>query len=149
MPAKQPDKKYTTPEAAEVTGIPEGTIRSWMSRHPGKFIENLHFVIEPDGRKLWTSTGVEFLKTRPISATEDASPEADTLIETLLDDAANYYAQRFWQELPTRVVRRIQQMRTNPTEAEKTLIEQSTQNALSIGTFSLLPNYMRLSDGES
>lgn len=149
MPAKQPDKKYTTTEAAEVTGIPEGTIRSWMSRHPGKFVENLHFVIEADGRKLWTSNGVEFLKTRPINVTEDAPGEADTLIEALLDEAAGYYANRFFQELPTRVIRRIQQMRTNPTEAEKTLIEQSTQKALSIGTFSLLPNYMRLPDGES
>lgn len=147
MPAKQPDKKYTTTEAAEVTSIPEGTIRSWMSRHPGKFIENLHFVIEADGRKMWTSNGVEFLKTRPINANEDV-PEPDTLIETLLDEAAGYYANRFFQELPSRVIRRIQQMRTNPTEQEKALIEQSTQTALSIGTFSLLPNYMRLPDGE-
>ncbi len=147
MASKQPAKKHTTTEAAQITGINENTIRSWMSRCPGKFVENLHFVIEESGRKLWTDTGVEFLKTRPISETEDAN--ADTAIEALLDEAANYYAQRFFQELPSRVIRRIQQMRTNPTAEEKVLIEASVQNALSIGTFELLPSYVRLPDGES
>lgn len=149
MPSKQqPTKKYATTEASQITGIPEGTIRSWMSRCPGKFVENLHFFIEEDGRKLWTDTGLEFLKTRPIGATEDPK-QPDSTIDSLLDEAANYYAQRFFEELPTRVIRRIQQMRTNPTAEEKVLIESSVKSALSIGTFELLPTYVSLPDAEN
>lgn len=145
MATKQP-KKYTTTEAAKITGIPENTIRSWMSRKPGLFTENLHYTIEESGQKMWTDAGVEFLKTRASTNTEPTQ----NILEPLLNEAADYYAQRFWEELPARILTRIQQMRTNPTPEEQELMQQSVRTALSIGTFELLPQYIKgLPDGEN
>jgi hypothetical protein len=140
MPKPPQNKLYSTPEASELTKIPESTIRNWMSCHPGLFIEGTHYLIEESGRKMWTEVGIEFLKTRTQSSETESN---ETFLDALLDDAASFYAEKFYQELPVRVLRRIQQMRTNPTEAEQQLIQDSTQRALSIGTFELLPTYIK------
>lgn len=146
MAAKQP-KLYSTVEASKLTGIPENTIRSWMSRNPGQFVESQHYVIEESGRKMWTEAGVEYLRTRIADTTLEPN---DAMLEPLLDAAATAYAYRFWEELPARVLQRIQQMRNNPTTEEKTLMEESVKKTLSVGTFELLPSYIRgLPDAEN
>lgn len=144
---------YTTQQAAEITDIPIGTIRSWMSRCPGLFKQNIHFVIEESGRKMWTPTGIEFLKTRPttLKSTEeptnddDSGTEADFsgFLEPILEAASNQLAYQFWRELPVRTLQRIQQMRTAPTVEERELMQQSVDDSLRIGTFELAPTYIR------
>lgn len=144
---------YTTRQAAEKTGIPIGTIRSWMSRCPGLFKQDIHFVIEESGRKMWTSTGIEFLKTRPATAKsteqptndDDSNSKADfsDFLEPILEAASKQLAYQFWQELPVRTLQRIQQMRIAPTEEEREIMQQSVDGALRIGTFELAPTYIR------
>lgn len=145
---------YTTPEAAKILSISQNTIRSWMSRYPGYFIQNTHFIIEESGRKLWTELGIEFLKTCPPAATADAiaeEPDAgDEMLEPLLEEASKQLAVRFWQKLPMRTLQRIQRMREQPTPEEIEVMQQSVDNAIKIGTFQLLPNYIKgLPDGET
>jgi hypothetical protein len=139
---------YTTQQAAEITGIPIGTIRSWMSRCPGLFKQGMHFVIEDSGRKMWTPTGIEFLKTRPATRsteqqTNDSEADFSAFLEPILEGASKRLAYQFWQELPVRTLQRIQQMRTAPTEEERELMQQSVDDALRIGTFELSPTYIR------
>jgi hypothetical protein len=147
MTAKQP-KRYTTVEASKLTNIPENTIRSWMSREPGQFEMGRHYIVEESGRKMWTEVGIEFLKTRTDDHVE--AENLDAMLDPLLDAAATRYAYRFWEELPARVLYKIQQMRTNPTEDEKLRMEESVKKTLSVGTFELLPSYIRgLPDAEN
>lgn len=146
--------KYTTPEAAKLIGVSQNTIRSWMSRYPGYFIQDVHFQIEDTGRKLWLEEGIEFLKTCPPTVTTDAVDEesdaADTMLEPLLEEASKQLAVRFWQELPMRTLQRIQRMREQPTPEEMEVMQQSVDDAIKIGTFQLLPNYIKgLPDGET
>ncbi len=146
--------KYTTPEAAKLIGVSQNTIRSWMSRYPGYFIQDVHFQIEETGRKLWLESGIEFLKTCPPTATDDVDAEessaTDAMLEPLLEEASKQLAVRFWQELPMRTLQRIQRMREQPTPEEMEVMQQSVGDAIKIGTFQLLPNYIKgLPDGET
>lgn len=146
--------KYTTPEAAKLLNVSQNTIRSWMSRYPGYFVQDVHFLIEETGRKLWTEAGVEFLKTCPPTATADAVDEesdaGNAMLEPLLEEASKQLAMRFWQELPMRVLQRIHRMRSQPTPEEMEVMQQSVNEAIKIGTFQLLPNYIKgLPDGET
>lgn len=150
---------YTTPEAAKETGIPEGTIRSWLTRYPKVFQANVHLVIEESGRKMWTYAGLELLRNR-YSATKNATPDvaennaendASDLLETLLEQDATQLARTYWQLLPGRVLHRIKQMRFNPTEEDKKIVTLSLQSAINAGTSHLLlPTYQPfLLEGES
>lgn len=146
------EKTYTTKEASELTGIPLNTIRSWMSRHAGMFLEGEHYIIEASGRKLWTAKGIEFLKTKPPSNSNTENTETSNysdVIEPILELASKHLAYEFWKQLPVRTLQRIQQMRVNPTDEERELMQQSAREALSIGTFEILPSYIRgLPDAE-
>lgn len=147
-------KTYTTPEAAKILSISQNTIRSWMSRYPGYFVQDKHFIIEESGRKLWTELGLDFLKTCPPTDREterEPDPDAATaLIDSLLEASSEQLAIRFWQELPMRTLQRIARMRSQPTPQEMELMQKSVDDAIKIGTFELLPNYIKgLPDGEA
>ena len=43
-------KLYTTAEASEKTGIPQGTIRSWLTRHSELFQVETHVQIDEHGK---------------------------------------------------------------------------------------------------
>lgn len=136
---------YTTPEAARLTEIPESTIRSWLTRHPGVFQLDHHIVIDDHGVKLWTESGIELLRSRRAgnNATDDvAKSDADNFLERLLDHDATQLAQEYWRQLPGRVLHRIKQMRDNPTPEERELVKLSFQTAIASGTSHLLlPTY--------
>jgi hypothetical protein len=136
---------YTTPEAAKVTGIPEGTIRSWLSRHPGVFQLDVHLVADEHGQKLWTEAGIELLRSRRASknaADEVAENDAGDLLESLLDHGAATLAREYWRLLPGRVLHRIKQMRDNPTSEDRVIIQTSVRAAINAGTeHLLLPTY--------
>lgn len=136
---------YTTPEAARETGIPEGTIRSWLSRQPGAFQIDHHIVVDESGVKLWTDAGIELLKSRRASknaADEVANSDADNFLETLLENDAHQLAKEYWRQLPGRVLLRIKQMRDNPTPEERELVQLSLKTAINSGTSHLLlPTY--------
>jgi hypothetical protein len=134
---------YTTPEASKITGIPEGTIRSWMSRHPGIFQVDVHVVVEESGRKLWTEAGLELLRSRSGNATENAADDvaetdAGTFLEELLDHDSQQLAREYWRLLPGRVLHRIRQMRDNPTPEDREIVATSVRAAINAGTSHLL-----------
>lgn len=140
---------YTTPEASKETGIPEGTIRSWLSRHSGLFQVNVHIVIEESGRKMWTPAGLELLRSRT-NAPENATPhiakyDADDLLEALLEKDSHILARAYWQNLPIRTLQRIKEMRLNPTPEDREVITHSVRSAINAGTSHLLlPTYQPL-----
>lgn len=143
---------YTTPEASQATGIPEGTIRSWLSRHPGAFEVGHHLVIEPTGRKMWTDAGIEFLKTRnTANATENATPDAANNVEHngaqfLLDwvDAdAQQLALHYWNLLPSRTLQHIRRMGIAPTSQERETVVNAVTTAAQVGIMELLPGSER------
>ena len=130
---------YTTPQAAEKTEIPEGTIRSWLSRYPGLFVENIHIVIELSGRKLWTEKGLELLRNRKGEgdATENAAPTdsftdatENEILEPMLDTASRKLAVRFFQLLPSRVANEIRAMVSNPESEGGRLAQEAMQTAM-------------------
>ena len=145
---------YTTPQAAEKTEIPEGTIRSWLSRYPGLFVENIHIVIELSGRKLWTEKGLELLRNRKgegETATENAAPTdsfTDTteneILEPMLDTASRKLAVRFFQLLPSRVANEIRAMVSNPESEGGRLAQEAMQTAIAGGVLLQLPESRRL-----
>jgi hypothetical protein len=147
---------YTTPEASKETGIAEGTIRSWLSRHAGVFEIDRHVVIDESGRKLWTEEGLNLLRSRSGSgdksaenatataAKSDSFTSPQDFLEEVLEDSATQLALRFYQELPSRTLQRIQQMMQNPTQEEKELIKTSVQSALAIGRLQLLQPLQQL-----
>ncbi|MEH2374028.1 hypothetical protein [Nostoc sp.] len=149
---------YTTPEAAKVTGIPQSTIRSWMSRHTEVFQMDIHVAIDEHGQKLWTDAGIELLQSRRASknatdddAENDAESDAPDLLESLLEEDAQRLAQQYWRLLPGRTLRRIKQMRDNPTPQEREIVQLSVRAALNAGTeHLLLPTYqpMMLDEAE-
>ena len=144
------EQLYTTPEVSRETGIPEGTIRSWLSRYPGAFEIDKHIIIEEGtGRKLWTCEGVQLLKQRRATENESENAAAHVagndamdaaILEQLLDGAAIPLAIAFYQNLPARVVQHIKRMRTNPTPQEQEMVQHSMQQAVTAGVFQLLPN---------
>ncbi|MFK0735225.1 MAG: hypothetical protein ACIWVG_29510 [Gloeotrichia echinulata HAB0833] len=143
---------YTTPQAAKETGIPEGTIRSWLSRYPGLFVSDVHIIIEESGRKMWTREGIELLRSRSDSegisrssetenATEtDATFNASSeILEPLLDEASTQLALEFFRQLPTRTATRIRAMINSPTPEERVLVSESMKGAIATGVTYLLP----------
>jgi hypothetical protein len=140
---------YTTPEASKETGIPEGTIRSWLSRYPGLFQIDIHVVIEETGRKMWTAAGLDMLRSRK-TAGENATPDAanfdaEDLLEALLDQDSEQLARAYYQMLPIRTLQRIREMRLNPTPEDKQIVANSVRSALNAGTSHLLlPTYQPL-----
>ncbi|GAX46409.1 hypothetical protein NIES4075_74330 [Tolypothrix sp. NIES-4075] len=140
---------YTTPEASKETGVPEGTIRSWLSRYPGVFQVDVHIIIEDTGRKMWTVAGLELLRSRK-TAGENATPgvanfDADDLLEALLEQDSQQLARAYYQMLPLRTLQRIKQMRCNPTAEDRGIVTNSVRSALNAGTSHLLlPTYQPL-----
>jgi DNA-binding transcriptional MerR regulator len=148
---------YTTPEAARETGIPESTIRSWLRRHPEVFQFDVHVVSDEHGQKLWTEAGIELLHSRRAtkSATDDdaeidAESDAPDLLESLLEEDSQRLANEYYRQLPGRTLRRIKQMRVNPTPKQRQIVELSFRAALNAGTeHLLLPTYQpMLLEGE-
>lgn len=142
-------KLYTTPEAARETGIPESTIRSWMRRHPEVFQFDIHVVADEHGVKLWTEAGIELLHSRRATknATDDdaeidAESDAPDLLESLLEEDSQRLANEYYRQLPGRTLRRIRQMRFNPTPEQRKIVELSFQAAIKGGSeHLLLPTY--------
>ncbi|MBN3957492.1 hypothetical protein [Nostoc sp. NMS8] len=140
---------YTTPEAARETGIPESTIRSWLSRHPSVFQFNVHVVSDEHKQKLWTEAGIELLQSRRATKTAtkddanfDAESDAPDLLESLLDEDAERLANEYWRLLPGRTLQRIKQMRDNPTPEQRQIVQTSVRAAINAGTeHLLLPTY--------
>lgn len=143
---------YATPDAAKLTGIPEGTIRSWLSRHSGAFEIGHHLLIEESGRKMWTEAGIELLRSRnTASATENATADAAKTVEHnaaqfLLDwvDAdAQQLALHYWNLLPSRTLQHIRRMGTAPTSQEREVVENAVTTAAQVGIMELLPGSER------
>ncbi|WP_414572713.1 hypothetical protein [Nostoc sp. CCY 9925] len=139
---------YTTPEAAELTGIKEATIRSWLRRHPQVFQLDVHLVVDEHGQKLWTDAGIDLLRSRaPKNALDndanfDTDDDAPDLLESLLEDSAQQLARQYWRLLPGRVLHRIKQMKDNPTPEERKIVQTSVRAAINSGTAHLLlPTY--------
>lgn len=136
---------YTTPEAAQLTGIKEKTIRSWLTRYPQLFQIDVHLVVDEHKRKLWTEVGIDLLRSRTASKTaadEDAEIDADedaaNLLESILERDAETLAEEYWRQLPGRMLRRIKLMRDNPTPKQRELVQASVKAALNAGTSHLL-----------
>lgn len=146
---------YTTPEAAKLLGIPEGTIRSWLSRDVGVFEIDKHLIIEPNKRKVWTEEGINLLRSRVVAdqPTENAIPSAaktdafispQDFLEEVLEDSATELALRFYQELPGRTLQRIRGMMQNPSDREKEIVHNSVQTAIAMGRLQLLQPLQQL-----
>lgn len=150
---------YTTPEAAKETGIPESTIRSWLSRHPEVFQFDIHVIKDEHGVNLWTQAGIELMHSRrasknatdsdaKIDAELDAELDATDLLESLLEEDAQRLADEYWRQLPGRTVQRIKQMRDNPTPQQRQIVQTSVRAAVDAGTeHLLLPTYQPLLRG--
>ncbi|MEH2320833.1 hypothetical protein [Nostoc sp.] len=147
---------YTTPEASKLTGIPESTIRSWLRRHPEVFqFDNIHVVSDEHGVKLWTQAGIELLHSRRATknatdddAETDAESDAPDLLESLLEEDSQRLANEYWRQLPGRTVKRIKQMRDNPTPEQRQTVELSVRTAINAGTeHLLLPTYQPMLTG--
>ena len=141
-------KLYTTAEASEKTGIPQGTIRSWLVRHPELFQVNEHVQIDEHNRKLWTPEGIKQLLKRKDFTNEEVSEEVkitqnNELLEKLLEAGADQLATIFFEQLPKRTVERISRMLSNPTPEEQKLIDNSVNQALNSGVNYLDPKPMR------
>lgn len=145
---------YTTPEAARETGIPEGTIRCWLSRH-GECFEVGKHIVEQHGKRLWTQEGLQLLKTR---ATENAvlsaantdagavdfaldstaSINADgkalhvAMLDSFIEQTAKELAATFWQQLPARTLQHIQRMMNAPLPQEREVVQQSMQQVMQL-----------------
>ncbi|MEH2151046.1 hypothetical protein [Nostoc sp.] len=140
---------YTTPEAARLTGIPESTIRTWLTRYPDVFQFDIHVVNDEHKQKLWTDAGIEMLQSRRASknATDsdaefDAESDAPNLLESLLEEDAQRLANEYWRQLPGRTLQRIKQMRDNPTPEQRQIVQTSVRAAINAGTeHLLLPTY--------
>jgi DNA-directed RNA polymerase specialized sigma24 family protein len=140
---------YTTPEVAKQTGIPESTIRTWLTRHPEVFQFDVHVITDEHKQKLWTEAGIELLQSRRASknatdddANFDAESDAPDLLESLLESDAQRLANEYWRLLPGRTLQRIKQMRDNPTPEQRQIVQLSVRAALNAGTeHLLLPSY--------
>ena len=73
---------YTTPEASKTTGIPEGTIRSWLSRYPEAFQPDIHLA-QQEGKKLWTEAGLELLRQRDAENKAKGNAAPETAIDSI------------------------------------------------------------------
>lgn len=143
---------YTTVEAANLLGIPEGTIRAWLSRYKEIFVQGKH-IVEQEGKKLWTEEGLQLLKNRAAEnatknvasgdtsasnsvtrnvANNDALPPHIAVLESYLDATASSLAATFWQQLPARTLQHIQRMANSPLPQEKEALQQSLQQAMQL-----------------
>lgn len=147
-----PMQLFTTPEASQATSIPEGTIRSWLSRYPGAFEIGTHIVIEESGRKMWTEAGIELLKSRNTKqATENATSSAANSVEyngtqflvDWVDNDAQLLALHYWQMLPARTLEHIRRMGTSPTANEREIVTNAVNTAAAVGIMQLLPGAER------
>ena len=143
---------YTTPEAAKATGIPEGTIRAWLSRH-AQIFQPEHLVIDDSGKKLWTDQGIELLQSR--RATENAAsftansdagaiegaynaansdaggkPFHDAIVDGFADRVARELAATVCQRLPGQTLHHIHRILNSPLPQEKEKLHQSMQQAM-------------------
>lgn len=133
---------YTTPQASELTGVNVKTLRTWLVRYPEVFRLDVHLIIDENGRKLWTEEGIERIRQHQAGESfsespEDSEPDAgeyyDQLIEPLLEIAAEQLAHKFLKKLPQRVLLRVRQIVTNPTEEDKEALAQARANTLQSG----------------
>lgn len=145
MPKQQlPKEVLTTPQVAELIGVKEGTVRSWLSRYTC-FVEGHHYIKEESGRTLWLAAGVEFLKTRATefatdNATETVAPDLirDEVLDSLLDTTAQQLAYLYFEKLPERTVQRIRQILQQPTQEDRAVLQKSMQRAIEAGATHLI-----------
>lgn len=137
---------YSTSQASEVTGIPSGTIRSWLSRHQEIFLLGVHLIKDEHGRNLWTDAGIELLRQRAANnATETATPNdaffdagTDAISQEYLNLAADVRAKYILRELPMRTLQRLRELISDSPEVRESLqstIYQLTQYQLAEGRF--------------
>jgi hypothetical protein len=127
---------HTTPEASKLTGIPESTIRSWLSRHSQAFEIGIHLIIEDSGRKMWTDAGIELLRSR---ATQNATvnvadSDAVDVLDELLDHDSEILADEYYRQLPGRLLSKIrgrkQAQHASYRTAVATVVEQGSDHLL-------------------
>ncbi|MEM9922521.1 MAG: hypothetical protein AAF915_01985 [Cyanobacteria bacterium P01_D01_bin.50] len=134
-------KLFSTKEAAEKTGIPQNTIRTWLSRHSDYFELQTHVVIDEHGRKLWTEEGLKHLVKRKEGDNYSAVEDIESLVlDELLEAASTKLAIAFFDRLPSRTLQRIQRMLSSPTQEESEMITASINAAINSGTSYLNPN---------
>jgi hypothetical protein len=127
---------YSTPEASKLTGIPEGTIRSWLTRYPEIFQLNIHLVADDNGRKLWTEKGIDVLRSRATkNATQNvADSDASDILDALLEHDADVLADEYYRQLPGRLLGKIRTRKQTKDEsyltALSTLVEQGNDHLL-------------------
>lgn len=127
---------YSTPEASKLTGIPEGTIRSWLTRYPDIFQLNIHLVADENGRKLWTEKGIDVLRSRATkNATQNvADSDASDILDALLEHDADVLADEYYRQLPGRLLEKIRTRKQTKDEsyltALSTLVEQGNDHLL-------------------
>lgn len=140
---------YTTSQASQETKIPEGTIRSWMSRRPGVFEIGTDIIIEKSGRKMWTAAGLKTLLNQKETPGEETDTSSmDEILEPLLDIASKQLAHKYFEQLPIRTLRRIQMMMLHPSEEERILVQRAVDAAIAQGIIILTPDFVRFGDGD-
>jgi hypothetical protein len=138
---KEKRSTLTTPQVAQLIGVAEGTVRSWLSRKTC-FIEGQHYIKEPSGRTLWLEEGLEFLKNQSSSFVEETTVTptvADEILEPLWDTTTASLAEIFLEQLPGRTVARLRKMLATPTEHEREILQKATNLAVEAGVQYLLP----------
>lgn len=86
MPPPVGGQVYSTKQAAELTGVPEATIRSWKQR--GKFALT-HHCKDDAGNTLWTDAGLQEMQRLSGATVSDASSATDYDAPTATDNVAN------------------------------------------------------------
>lgn len=136
---------FTTPEVSQLTGIKEGTIRSWLSRYPEVFILGTHIIKDENGKNLWTEAGLQLLKSRnnPEQATVDSDKQSaiDQFVDELLERDSEFIVQQYLLRLPSRVHQKLQQVRCNPTDKHKEAVTVAVNAIVTSTPTYLLPEY--------
>lgn len=135
---------YSSAEASRATGIADGTIRSWLSRHSEIFVIGKH-IVEQEGKRFWTDEGLALLKKRAAenAANGAANSDAETVeavnsslsnlvLDKMLDSTARQLAIDFFSLLPDRVVFHVQRMMRDPSPEERELVEASVEKVMEI-----------------
>jgi len=120
---------YTTPEASKLTGIPDGTIRSWLSRYPQIFVVDTHVIIEKTGRKMWTDAGVELLRSRASQNAADKVADSDAVdvLDDLLEHDSEVLADEYYRQLPGRLLSKIRSRKLNQDQSYRTAVATVVQ----------------------
>jgi DNA-binding transcriptional MerR regulator len=74
MPPPVGGQVYSTKQAAELTGVPEATIRSWKQR--GKF-DSSHNFKDDSGNTLWTDAGLQEIQRLSGATVSNANTATD------------------------------------------------------------------------